>query len=519
MAEAVGIDIGSSYTRIACHRGDPNQTPIEVIQNQNGDLDVPAVVANNNGKLIAGRDALLFSKRPENEDNSIYKVKCLLSTKTLPKSTKKIKRLTRNSSISLLTQSDRMPSKVSFGSDTYTPSQLLDPLLAIHVDSFRRRKSVNPTRCTIAVPAHFGKEERMAVEASAKRVGFQTVTIINESTAAVVQYQYEFKTGDGRYLVFNCSAVGCDATIVEVRQGQYLTKGMAILQGFSGDDLDQAICNMIIKRSGVDKDTIREDKFSMDSINSAIQDQKPKLVKNNSVHFFTSTLKDGNPIDLELHSTAIESETDDLLENFTRPITDLIRHQGIDPEPENIAEYINHFVIIGGTSQIPFYRNKIIEVCGLDEDDVKYVDPKTSVATGAAFFDELLLKRLRFVDMTVGVKPILYVQGSICVSEADGEIQELYDTIIPYPDKKAFRFQTKRSNQKRAIFNFTFKESKNTEKLSSLGSLTLDNIPSTGSQTQLRLVIEIVSPKEIKVKAQAKGTNILTQSTFSIPDY
>ena len=517
ISEAIGIDIGTTFTRIACHRGDPDKTPIEVIQNKDGDHDIPSVVANDNGHLIAGREALIYSRQPAHADQTIYNVKLLLSPKTIPKSTKTTKKLTRNSSVTLITQKDRMPSKISFGSESFTPSQLLDPLLEIHVDSFRKRKSKDPQRCTIAVPAHFGKEERMAVEASAKRVGFKQITIVNESTAAVVQYQSQFKTGDGRYLVINCSAIGCDATLVEAKGSQYTTKGMALLQGYAGDDLDKAIRDLLIKRSNLNKDTITHDKFSMESIDSAIQEQKPNISRTNSVHFFTSALKEGNPINVELSTTTIETQSDNLIENFYKPITDLIRHQGIDSsDPEKISKYVQYFVITGGTSQLPFYKNKILEICGIDDDDdIKYVDSKTAVATGAALIDEMLLNRKNFSDVTIGIKPILYAKESIGISVSGDDIQELYETVIPFPDKRAFLFQTSKTNQQKATFNILYKASKSGD-YEQKKSISLDGLPENGTKATIRFVIETITTDDIKVKVQAKGTPLKNETTFSI---
>ena len=515
MEEAIGIDIGTSYTRVACHTGNPNLSQIDVIENADGKFDTPSVVANLDGNLVAGRAAFICSQN--NKDSALFNIKTLLSKTPdeLVSQAEEIKKFTRNDSIKITR------SGITLNNKTFTPSQFLTELLKIHVNSLKI-KSKSPQRVTITVPADFSANARQLIKESAKNAGFpiSKITIVNESTAAVVNYQNTFKTGDGLYLVVDCAAVSCTVTLVRVRGSDYTTEGMAILEGNSGEAINQAIHKKVMKQFQSNEiDQIKRNNQAMSLIYTSIEDAKVLCSSTERLDIVASVPK-SRSISMSMSMEQLQLEIDDILNNLEQPINDLLEKADID-DPET---QINYLVLSGGTTALKAFKEKILDACQKDPDDVKFFDnPSSAVAVGAALIDERLLKRNSFRDVTVGIKPIIstievqeFLKNPLGVRVSDGgnsySIKQVVNSGLLIPQKKAFVFKTVKPHQAEAtliVSAYTNREWK--EK----GTIKLSNLPDQES-VLLRLVFSLQPNNHIIVEGSVKGNPVKTKIEFTL---
>ena len=509
--EAVGIDLGTTNTRIACHTGDVKATTIDLIENKNGHFDIPSIIALVDDKIVAGDEASIQAKT--DPESVLYNVKCLLSKQVY--SLDKINEITKNPKVSI--QSD----KIKFGTKSYSPSQLIEPLFKIHLQTFIHKKGTNPKSVTIALPVYFTKQERNAVEQAAKNAGFTGVKTVNESTAAIAAYQKEFNTKDGKYLVVNCSAIATEATYVIVKGAKYETKGTAVLVGHSGNALNHQISKSLFAELGNKKneEIIKKDMRSMRTIDQTIEEQKLSISKSTDklVHFFTPTLKQGISLKKDISKQNFESLADELADDIKTPIDDLFDKLEIS------GDDIDYVVLTGGTTNIPLFREKILSECDKDVDDANiFSDPTRVIAIGAAILDERSVNKQTYTDADIVLKPIISEviipehpnkDVAIKVSGGSDTYMKLFGHEVSAGTKKAYVFRTVNKNQKTADFTVCTKPLDGL-KWEEKFTLQVDDLPKA-DYVDLRLVFEFNSNEDVFVKAGVRGTGKYVTKRFS----
>ena len=439
MSEPVGIDLGTNYTRIACFSGDPASTNIDVIQDNNGDYDVPSVVACNRSHFMGGKQAELFHR--SHPESVIYNVRSLISQNEISRAQKPLAKLTKNKSLQVFPQSSYAPQVLLQGQSKIPINKLLTPLFEIHQNSFKLRKSKAADRATIAVPAYFGTEERKVVEDAAKAAGFQTVNIVNESTAATVEYKKEFHTGDGNYIVVNFSGKGFEISTVQVSGDRYITTRMSVAQGCGGAEFDKNLFKYVLRAHHIDPHQINSDPYSKSQLQEAILEQKPVLANATSqVSLIVPPLTGIPSFTCNLSPAALEQLGDNFTDAIEKMTEEILDKAGIVPEDKSTPTYL---VITGGMSNFSFFRNTIAAAAHMDikDDHIQFLNTSKAIALGAAEIGLKILKGIPFTDSTIGISPISYIVGSLCL-DIDGQISEIYSSVIRVNAKKKLKLST-----------------------------------------------------------------------------
>ena len=507
--EPVGIDIGSCFTRVACYRGDRDITPIELIENIDGKFETPSIVANRDGELIAGQAAVIYSQNKPN--TAICNVKKLLSQTQdqLVFQADEIKKIVKNDTISITN------SGITLCGKTFTTTQLLAQLLRVHQQSLNN-KGKSAKRATIAVPASFTVEARQNIKKAATEAGFTKVTIVNEATAAVVNYQKTFNTEDGLYLVFDCAATSCTATIVSAKGAEYSILGMSVLDGNSGEAINQTIQKKVLKQLDKSKvDEIEKNEIALSKISSSIEEAKTKSVKNKIE--IIAPIPKSKSITMTISMDQLNTEIDDILDNIEDQISDFFKQSGIDD-----SNPINYLVLIGGTSSIPGIRERVIDACQIEKVET-FIDPRSVVAVGAALIDEKILFCKKFKDLYAGIKPIsstiqekTYLKCALGIQITNGPspgyIKKLIEPGTIIPKKKAFLFKTTKSHQNTAIYHiYAFIDNKWILK----NTLTMSNLPDSGI-VDMRIVFTLQQDEFVIVQGSVAGSKQKTSVHFSL---
>ena len=158
MSRIVGIDLGTSTSEIAFLKdGKPF-----VIPNHLGEYITPSVVGlSDDGRVIVGkeaRDQLLLKP-----DDTVIEVKRLMG----------------------------MGGTVSMGGKEYTPQQISSFVLSYLVDCAGKYLGEDINRAVITVPAYFSDTQRRATVEAGSLAGIKVERIINEPTAAALDYGLE----------------------------------------------------------------------------------------------------------------------------------------------------------------------------------------------------------------------------------------------------------------------------------------------------------------------------------------
>ncbi len=227
----LGIDLGTTRTIVAVH--DRGNFPIVSFARPDGDLveHYPTITADIDGELVHGLEAEAAER-----DGA--------------PSMRSWKRLLHQT---------RQDEPLVIGSVTVTPVELVTSfLVSLRRDLFERSNvaglMTESLEAVVCVPANSHSTQRFVTLDAFKRAGFSVRAVVNEPSAAGVEYAHRHKsTLSSRrehVIVYDLGGGTFDAALVHIAGGHHdieLTSGIALL---GGDDFDAQLCAMALEIAG-----------------------------------------------------------------------------------------------------------------------------------------------------------------------------------------------------------------------------------------------------------------------------
>jgi molecular chaperone DnaK len=382
----VGIDLGTSTSEIACVI---NGVPT-VIPNTAGNLTTPSVVhIREDGTSLVGEEAseYLFT-RPD----------CTFM---------EVKRLTGSGEL------------LRAHGKEYSPEDLQAILLRYLVGCAETRLGEKINRVVITVPAYFTDVQRRATTRAGELAGLMVERIINEPTAAALDFGLTNLKESKNVLVYDLGGGTLDVTILELFEGVIDVKSSRGNNKLGGKDFDEIIMHKLADPG--------EDERAMMRLKKAAEDCKIALSTQESYKIslpFLFTAKDGKPVSLEKIVTREEFEQwiKEKVESTREPMMTALADSGLSAGDLNIV------LLVGGSTRIPCIK-KVVED-SLSADAHSLVDPDLTVARGAAIQAALIDGTLSSEDLVLtDVCP--YTLGIAVLHESAFDEKLLFDPIIP----------------------------------------------------------------------------------------
>ncbi|WP_461256898.1 Hsp70 family protein [Treponema sp. R80B11-R83G3] len=345
----VGIDFGTSTSEIAYV--DDNEKII-IIPNHLGDMITPSVVyIANDGSPIVGLEAK--EKALIEPENTFLEVKRLFGTNTELQARNKV----------------------------YSPVDVAAMIMRYLTDCAQKHSGKTVDSAVITVPAYFNDSQRKDVMAAGKAAGLEVERIINEPTAASLDYGIEHMRDCKYMLVYDLGGGTLDVTVLELFEGVVEVKSSCGNNALGGKDFDQAIMDHIIgtikKRDKVD---VSSDARAMIRIKIAAEQCKIALSDKteNTIELPFLYNKDGNPIGYS------EKITRAVFESMIREKIYSTEHQIKTAlfDANLSAKDIGLTLLVGGSTRIPLVSHFLDETFGIAPESA--VDPDLSVVRGAA---------------------------------------------------------------------------------------------------------------------------------------
>ena len=446
MSRIVGIDLGTSTSEIAVLKdGKPY-----VIPNHMGEPITPSVVGmSDNGRIIVGseaREQLLL--KPE---DTVMEVKRLMGS----------------------------DARVTMAGKQYTPQEISAFLLKYLAECASSHLGETIDRAVITVPAYFSDEQRRATVEAGKLAGLQVERIINEPTAASLDYGIEHMEECRNVLVYDLGGGTLDVTVLEMFEGVLEVKASSGNNRLGGKDFDNALMDWLLEKFmaeyGVD---VSNDARAMMRLKDAAEKCKIALSGQEeyqiSLPFFADV--GGVPVALE------EALTRELFEGLIKDKIDSTGKQiGIALEDAGLCEDdIDFVLLVGGSTRIPYVRKFIENVMG--KEPMSLVDPDLAVVRGAAVQAGILNEELSsekdimITDVcpyTLGIAVLGYIGGF--------PVPDVYDVIIPrnvtIPVVREKIYGTVQDNQKAVEISVYQGEYKKASLNNLLGEFKLEGIP------------------------------------------
>jgi len=345
----VGIDFGTSTSEIA-YIDDSGK--IVIIPNHLGETITPSVVyISEDGSPIVGQEAK--EKALIEPENTFLEVKRLFGQNME------------------LTARDK----------TYSPVDIAALIIRYLTGCAREHTGVTADSAVITVPAYFTDSQRKDVMAAGKAAGLIVERIINEPTAASLDYGIDHMRDCKYMLVYDLGGGTLDVTVLELFEGVVDVKSSCGNNALGGKDFDQALIDHITtsvkKRDKVD---ITKDARAMMRIKLAAEQCKIALSGGTEYLLSLPFLydKDGEPVGYseKITRSAFEAMIREKIYSTAQQIKTALF------DAELSADEIDLTLLVGGSTRIPLVSRFLEETFGFTTESM--VDPDLAVVRGAA---------------------------------------------------------------------------------------------------------------------------------------
>ena len=276
----------------------------------------------------------------------------------------------------------------------------------------------------ITVPANFSKEAREATQKAADMAGIPVEYIINEPTAAALNYA--FQSGEslsGNYLIYDFGGGTFDCSIANIKGKEVEILSSEGVSRLGGKDFDEAIRKIVIKKY---KD---EHGKELDE----------KLFDSNKAEDLKISLSRKEKINAQIGLDAIEVTRDEFLTETSSLIMQAELAVETALQSANLKkDEINEVILVGGTSRIPAIQESISKF--FEKEPRLFGNPDEAVALGAAVYaaykanpdnlNQLQKKSISEISLQE-ITP--YYLGTLAIDEATRKEANL--VIIPKGEK------------------------------------------------------------------------------------
>ncbi|NLI93094.1 MAG: Hsp70 family protein [Peptococcaceae bacterium] len=446
MSRIVGIDLGTSTSEIAVFKeGNPF-----VIPNHLGEYITPSVVGiSDDGRIVVGkeaRDQLLL--KPE---DTVIEVKRLMGS----------------------------GATVSMGGKEYTPQQISSFILSYLVDCARKYLDEEIDRAVITVPAYFSDTQRRATVEAGKLAGIKVERIINEPTAAALDYGIEHMKECLHILIYDLGGGTLDVTVLEMFEGVLDVKASSGNNQLGGKDFDRRLMDYLLNRFAArynvdvseDKRALMRLKEGVEKCKLALSDQEEYCLL---IPFFANV--EGNPVSLEetVSRETFEGLIKELIDSTAKQISIALADARLS------ASELDLILLVGGSTRIPYVHRFIEKTLGKPPQSL--LDPDLAVVRGAAVQAGILGDQLSAEKDIVITDVCPYTLGISVLDFVGGfPVTDAYDVIIPrnvtIPVVKEKIYGTVADNQTQVEINVYQGEFKKASHNNFLGKFLLKGIP------------------------------------------
>jgi molecular chaperone DnaK (HSP70) len=235
----LGVDFGTTHTVVAY--ADRGNYPVLSFLDESGDSQdfFPSVIAERNGKLSFGFQALALAREPGT---------------TLIRSFKRF-----------LSDPQALPSNsVKIGSVSLPLGELLTRFLTALKEAILTRSNLNAAvadgldpwrsaRCVIGVPAHSHGAQRFITLDAFRRAGYRPVAMLNEPSAAGFEFSHRHRSSltskREHVVVYDLGGGTFDASLVRIRATHHEILDTNGLSWIGGDEFDTVLLDLVLTRA------------------------------------------------------------------------------------------------------------------------------------------------------------------------------------------------------------------------------------------------------------------------------
>jgi len=477
----LGIDLGTTYSAVSVYRNNKS----EVIPNLLGKFSTPSIVAFTENERIIGDAAK--NQIIRNYLNTVYDSKRLIGRQYSDKVVQEDKKLwpfkvENNGNDKPIIEVKYLGRKTNF-----YPEQISSMILQQLKENAEKYLGKKINDAVITVPAHFNDSQRQSTIDAAKIANINVLGIINEPTAAAINFGVENKSDKVKrnICILDLGGGTFDITIFKIDNNKFKVIATGGDSHLGGQDFDNELVKFCIKefkkKNNVDISNnlkaVRRLKLKCEEIKIELSNVLESTIELDGLH-------EGEDFYMNINRIDFETCCKNLFERCINKIKETLNESKLSKND------IDEIVLVGGSTRIPKIQKLIKEFFPLNEKLNFTINADFSVALGASIFGERL-KNNSTLDIEIkDVNP-----HSLGICSKDGKMVFIIPKNTNIPCSKIKRFQTIYDNQ--TYFGIGIYEGENpyANKNYNLDNFIIDNI-TQGPKGSVRMKVTFSLDKD-----------------------
>jgi len=452
MGKILGIDLGTTKSAVAYLEGN---TP-EIILTPEGNRLLPSIVAfTTTGERLVGQPAK--SQMITNPLNTISSVKTLMGKKY-----SEVEPYLKEFSFHIIKHGDDLL-RIEINNQIYSPEEISAMILRKLKDAACQYLRDPIDGAIITVPAYFNDSQRQATKDAGTIAGLDVKRIINEPTAASLAYTVDMKKKT-KLIVYDFGGGTIDISVLDVQNGIIKVLATAGNTHLGGNNFDIALTrkltNEFANENHID---LINDKAAMQRIREAAENAKIELSSVDECEINLPFITESEDGPLHLIKYLRKNEFENLIKNEIEQTLEICS-RALHNANLRISE-INEFLLVGGSTRIPFVQQKVKEF--FKKEPNRKVNPDEIVAMGAATQGSIIKGESKDI-LLLDVTPL-----ALGVKTYGGAFTRIITANTTIPVSRSLIFSTVEDNQTEVDIQIFQGEREVAEENKSLGKFTL----------------------------------------------